>query len=134
MLIIKLMFKFFEKKSWLSWLIVIIIAGIIFYISSLTFKPSPYLGWGFQTILYHFFAFFWLAFFLMLALIKGKRKNLFLPALLIIIIYAVSDEIHQLFVPGRVCSFADFLIDSAGILFSSFLYILSFKHQNSTRL
>lgn len=30
--------------------------------------------------------------------------------------YAVSDEIHQLFVPGRSCELRDVLIDTAGVL------------------
>ena len=30
--------------------------------------------------------------------------------------YAVTDEIHQLFVPGRACALADVFIDSAGVL------------------
>ena len=29
--------------------------------------------------------------------------------------YAVSDEIHQMFVPGRSCEIRDILIDSAGV-------------------
>ena len=32
------------------------------------------------------------------------------------LVYAVSDEIHQLFVPGRSCEFTDVLIDFAGCL------------------
>ena len=31
-------------------------------------------------------------------------------------LYAVSDEIHQYFVPGRSCEFRDVMIDSCGIL------------------
>ena len=30
-------------------------------------------------------------------------------------LYAVSDEVHQLFVPGRSCQVTDMLIDSAGV-------------------
>ena len=30
--------------------------------------------------------------------------------------YAVSDEIHQLFVPGRSCQLRDVMIDSAGVM------------------
>ena len=30
-------------------------------------------------------------------------------------LYAVSDEIHQYFVPGRACMFKDVLIDSCGV-------------------
>ena len=29
--------------------------------------------------------------------------------------YAISDEIHQYFVPGRACQFTDVLIDSSGV-------------------
>lgn len=31
------------------------------------------------------------------------------------VLYAVSDEIHQYFVPGRACMFKDVLIDSCGV-------------------
>ena len=37
-------------------------------------------------------------------------------AFLICVIYAISDEIHQLFVPGRAGQVRDVLIDSAGSL------------------
>ncbi|MGM0653228.1 MAG: VanZ family protein [Bacillota bacterium] len=37
-------------------------------------------------------------------------------AFIVSLIYAVSDEIHQLFVPGRQASIADVGIDTAGIL------------------
>jgi VanZ family protein len=30
--------------------------------------------------------------------------------------YALSDEIHQRFVPGRSCEFLDFVADSLGIV------------------
>jgi VanZ family protein len=36
-------------------------------------------------------------------------------------LYAVSDEIHQYFVPGRSCRFTDTLIDLGGILIGSML-------------
>ena len=40
------------------------------------------------------------------------------------ILYAISDEVHQLFVPGRAFAFADILTDSAGILFAVLIYVL----------
>ena len=40
----------------------------------------------------------------------------YLLAFLICVIYAISDEIHQLFVPGRSGQVRDVLIDSAGSL------------------
>lgn len=43
-------------------------------------------------------------------------------------VYAATDEIHQLFVPGRSCQFRDVCIDSAGILTGIVLFSL-IKHQ-----
>ena len=40
------------------------------------------------------------------------------------ILYAASDEIHQLFVPGRDGHIRDVCIDSAGVLSGIFLFIL----------
>lgn len=45
-----------------------------------------------------------------------KLKTKFLTALLISFVYAVSDEIHQLFVPGRAGQIRDVLIDFSGSL------------------
>lgn len=42
-----------------------------------------------------------------------KKKHI-LYALIISVLYAISDEIHQLFVAGRYCSFVDVLIDASG--------------------
>ena len=49
-----------------------------------------------------------------LSLRWGIEKSL--PALSVGILYAVSDEIHQHFVPGRSCEFRDICIDAAGVL------------------
>jgi len=42
------------------------------------------------------------------------NNNIF--AFLICVVYAISDEVHQLFVPGRAGQVTDVLIDSAGAL------------------
>lgn len=39
-------------------------------------------------------------------------------------IYAVSDEIHQYFVPGRSCQLKDMLIDSAGVICGIFALLI----------
>lgn len=47
--------------------------------------------------------------------IKEYTNNkVLLLSVLLSSLYAVSDEIHQLFVPGRACAFIDMLIDSSG--------------------
>lgn len=60
----------------------------------------------------HFTAYFILGLFLFNAI--TKRKTIY--TLLIGSLYALSDEIHQYFIPGRACSLVDVLIDSLGIL------------------
>ena len=47
----------------------------------------------------------------------GWSRSAAFKTLLVGAAYAVSDEVHQLFVPGRECSVADLAIDTAAILF-----------------
>ena len=42
------------------------------------------------------------------------------------VLYAASDEVHQLFVDGRAGSAVDVLIDSGGALFGILLAVLAF--------
>ncbi len=58
---------------------------------------------------------------------ENKRKNL-LFTILVGAIYSISDEIHQLFVPGRSGLITDVLIDTLGIIVGGLFYILIFKY------
>ena len=59
--------------------------------------------------------------------------NDFLPinrailAVLISLVYAATDEIHQLFVSGRACRLSDILIDTSGAAIFAALYLLVVK-------
>ena len=55
---------------------------------------------------------------------KNNINNLYLISIILCIIYATSDEIHQLFVPGRACQLRDILIDSIGFITGVYLYKL----------
>ena len=52
-------------------------------------------------------------------------------------LYAVTDEIHQIFVEGRSCEFSDMLLDSAGVLtgllIAAVIGILHAGKQNESR-
>ncbi len=65
----------------------------------------------------------------------SAKKNA-LTALVICALYAVSDEIHQYFVPGRACMLKDMLIDTCGaacgIAAVSFLIYIVRKHRKNT--
>lgn len=43
-----------------------------------------------------------------------KRKQIFFATFIICVIYSITDEIHQLFVPGRTGKASDVLVDSIG--------------------
>lgn len=56
-------------------------------------------------------------------------RKAIIAALLICVLYASSDEFHQLFVPGRAGRITDVLIDSSGALTGILLYSLKFFRQ-----
>ncbi|HZK21527.1 MAG TPA: VanZ family protein [Oscillospiraceae bacterium] len=39
-------------------------------------------------------------------------------------LYAVTDEVHQIFVPKRACEFSDFLVDTAGVIMGVLIFTL----------
>ncbi len=125
------MIKFFEKHNKLSLGITILIAIIIFCFSSISFEPVVAQKGNSYSIIYHSFIFFLLGVFFLISIIQGKEKNLkfLFLSFIILILYAVSDEIHQFFVPGRFCTFADVLFDVSGILLAGlgYLAVLSFR-------
>lgn len=111
-----------ERTSWASWLITIIIASLIFYVSSLTVTPEVGSGVGLRAIVYHFGIFAALAFFLTLSLARGRNKKQIFFALCLVLIYAAFDEFHQSFVPGRDANLFDFFTDATGVLLGSIFY------------
>lgn len=55
-------------------------------------------------------------------------KYRYLFSSLICLLYAVSDELHQHFVPGRSCELRDVLVDFSGSITAIILLILIFRH------
>jgi len=51
-----------------------------------------------------------------------NNKKLIIYTIIFVFIYACSDEIHQLFIPGRSGEILDVLIDTTGGVLSSFIY------------
>ena len=101
------------KKFLRYWLPVLIWIAIIFYFSSrgsdniivASAKPS---------FVYHFLEFLILSFLFFRAFRAYKTKNAFLLSILFSTLYGLTDEIHQLFVPGRAFELKDILIDFLG--------------------
>ncbi len=86
----------------------------------------------------HFLEYSVLGFLLFMALYSGLKpfrpfKWLLLKPLIPGVVYAISDELHQIFVPGRAGRILDVSIDSAGIIFGIYLaYLLSKKLVSKT--
>lgn len=72
----------------------------------------------------HFTEYLILGFLTINMLNKNDISKKYLISILICIIYATSDEIHQIFVPGRAYQIRDILIDSMGSITGVYLYKL----------
>ncbi|GEM_PF-77841 len=111
-----------SKKKYL-WIAVIIYAILIFVGSSIPgsrIKAGPP---GFDKLI-HLFEYLVLSALLFAALAyggkRGDLKSYLLLSFLIASIYGVSDEVHQLFVPGRFFEPLDIFTDSVGSLIGSY--------------
>jgi len=104
-------------KIFKPWLPVFLCTGFIFYTSSIPGTDIPSL-FPYQDIIYHAFIYLVLAYFFARAL--KKTKGSIAPAKIIVftllfgIIFGISDEFHQSFVPNRTPSGWDVLIDGIG--------------------
>jgi VanZ family protein len=112
----------------LSWGPAALYAGLIFWLSSLSNVPT---GPENSDKVFHFFLYFLFA----ALLWRAMRTQYFqrhkmlrgLAVLLIGALYAASDEIHQMFVPGRTSSVFDWMADVAGIVGMLTLMLIAIK-------
>ncbi|MGH7987123.1 MAG: VanZ family protein [Candidatus Binataceae bacterium] len=126
-------------QKWQNWLPIAIWIIIIFILSTSLFSAAdtatiikPIVRWlwpgasAATVVLIHdsirkcahftnYAVLFWL-------LIRGPMRGRPYTALALCVCYALLDEAHQIFVPGRTASLYDVALDSTGALFSRFLY------------
>jgi VanZ family protein len=89
----------------LRWLIPGITAASVDVCHTLIRKAAHFTEYG---------VLFWL-------LVRGPMARRPYLALMLCVVYALTDEGHQVFVPGRTASLYDVALDSSGALFSHFL-------------
>lgn len=105
-----------KKHTWISGIWLVAYCGFIFYLSSLPGSSISFLP--FSDKIKHFFLYLCLgsifAYFL-----KNLKSNLpwiilGITTFFFTVTYGLSDEIHQLFVPGRTFDLIDLLVDTIG--------------------
>jgi VanZ family protein len=138
--------RFYQMINWLLirrffslWLPVALQMGLIFFYSSQPSDSAVLEGFPFSSFVGHLGGYGLLGLLLYRAFNGGflpwQAVNAF-RTLIFGLFYAASDEIHQLFVPGREASLIDILIDFAGLLgavifirWLSLLRVCFFKRQ-----
>jgi len=139
-----------------SWVLVIIWMLVIFWFSSQSVGESSVLSEGISDSLLevaelvvpketinvdifhnivrntgHFFLYLVLGILLMNALNINKNKGftaIIIGTMIISLLYAVSDEIHQIYVPGRSWQVFDIIIDVLGAGAGILIYMLIIKY------
>ena len=101
----------------------LIMAGAIFYVSSIEKIELPLDIISFSDLFFHAAAYFFFGITLLCAAYPWNtsldyplRTYMILGA--IGMLYGLSDEIHQSFVPHRACTMSDFFADSVGVILS----------------
>lgn len=121
------MISYLEKNRLFSVIFLILIASEIFIVSSI--PGSDVITGGFDaSLIYHACVFFLFGFFAILSLSNSKRKSkAVLTAIAISMAYAILDELHQFFVPGRTPSILDAVVDFGGVMLAVLVYTYYMK-------
>ncbi|MFH1691946.1 MAG: VanZ family protein [Candidatus Omnitrophota bacterium] len=112
-----------KEKQFYYWIPILLYGGVIFFFSSLPADSVPVLFAG-SDKLFHFLEYFCFGLLLSFALQRTSNKyfNSLLVVFFMVLFFSLSDEIHQLFVPGRQFSYADIFFDILGGLTGGCLY------------
>ena len=117
------------------WLPPLSCMGLIFFLSSLSNPPSPDIGLEGIDKFFHFIAYAGLSFWVIRAFLSINQKvSPYLPwaaAILVVLLYAASDEWHQLYVKARTPDVADWIADSLGGTFG--IFTMYMHHRFSRR-
>jgi VanZ family protein len=124
------------KKISYTWL-VIAYAALILIISSIPDLSPPQLGFKFQDKLYHFLEYAVFSILLFYALLNSPRnflqRNFLVVAILIGLVYAAIDEIHQSLIPGRSADVTDFLADFLGLALVQLIFWFYHRKRSRTK-
>ena len=114
--------------------------AFLYKILSIFFKDTIISGEEFfarygQTIreMAHFTEFFILGILAYVDHREFERSNVLVYPIIFSVLYAISDEFHQLFVPGRYCDIRDMAVDISGAICGIFLSHLFMKWRSKRK-
>jgi VanZ family protein len=121
-----------RRRHWLyRWVPVAAWMGLIFYLSAQPDLPHPQTGW--VSLLFssgaHAFMFGALAALWARGLAERPRASIL--AFCAAVVYALSDEFHQAFVPGRTPDPVDLACDAVGAVAGLWLWVLARRHSRT---
>lgn len=116
------------------WLPTIAYLGLIFYLSSQS-KPLD-MDMDFKGIdkVLHIGEYAAAAFLLCYSLIKSGVKKVFILAFIFSVLYGISDEIHQSFVPNRTADLFDILADVIGSFIGAYSGMILLMDKNKGKV
>lgn len=113
--------RWLESRPKIACNLAVFYAGMIFLLSSVPVVPSPP---GASGIMYglHYIEYLIFGGLVLVALRSMRtRDNTLALAVAVAVLYALTDEFHQLFIPNRTASMLDWLSDTAGALSGALL-------------
>ncbi|MFQ5794488.1 MAG: VanZ family protein [Candidatus Bipolaricaulia bacterium] len=114
-------------RRYLWWITLLGYTGLIFYLSNQPSIPMPARFPGLDK-LFHWGEYLVLTL-LAIQVIVPKSGKAMVGVVIGCLIYAASDELHQMFVPGREADVFDGLADAAGVLTAVLSFSLFRRHR-----
>lgn len=125
----------------ICWILTVACMGVIFWLSSRTADESSQQSTAILDLLIgifgdnvfttfivrksaHFLEYTGLSFLFHLSFFATYGKPKYLYSVALTSLYAISDEVHQLFVEGRSCQISDWAIDTAGAILGALVFFV----------
>jgi len=122
-----------KKRFPYTWL-ALAYALLILIVSSIPDLAPPELGFKFQDKLYHFLEYGVFSIFLFFTFHNSTRdffrNNTHKISIIIGASYAIIDEIHQRFIPGRSADILDFLADFSGVVLIQLAFWIYYRKRH----
>ncbi|MBR5755914.1 MAG: VanZ family protein [Erysipelotrichaceae bacterium] len=121
------------ESSNTSNMVIFLMMGVlkVFFPEGLPFDEAAFIATFAQPVrkLAHFSEYLILGILMVMNIKDLKRDKAVIISTVLCALYAMTDEVHQLFVPNRYCSLMDMLLDTAGSITGIVLYHLFAKDE-----